>query len=57
MRRLHGWTEAAGLRVPVDAAGNMVGRSDGIDPAWPVLMIGSFSRYRPNTGKYDGCWA
>jgi allantoate deiminase len=58
MRRLHGrlagWMEAAGLRVRVDAAGNMVGRHDGLDPAGPVLMIGSHIDTVPDAGKYDG---
>jgi allantoate deiminase len=58
MRRLHdrlaGWVEAAGLRVRVDAAGNMIGRYDGLDPASPVLMIGSHIDTVPDAGKYDG---
>ena len=58
MRRLHsrlaGWMEAAGLVVRVDAAGNMIGHRDGLDPNAPVLMIGSHIDTVPDAGKYDG---
>jgi allantoate deiminase len=58
MRRLHGrlagWMQTAGLHVRVDAAGNMIGRYDGLDPASPVLMIGSHIDTVPDAGKYDG---
>ena len=58
MRRLHGrlagWMEAAGMRVRVDAAGNLIGRYDGLDPTSPVLMIGSHLDTVPDAGKYDG---
>jgi allantoate deiminase len=58
MRRLHerlaGWMEAAGLRVRVDAAGNLVGRYAGRQPDSPVLMIGSHIDTVPDAGKYDG---
>jgi allantoate deiminase len=52
--RLAGWMEAAGLRIRVDAAGNMVGRYDGLDPASPVLMIGSHLDTVSDAGRYDG---
>jgi allantoate deiminase len=58
MRRLHerlaGWMEAVGLRVRVDAAGNLVGRYAGRHPDSPILMIGSHIDTVPDAGKYDG---
>jgi allantoate deiminase len=58
MRRLHerlaGWMEAAGLRVRIDAAGNMVGHYAGRQLDSPVLMIGSHIDTVPDAGKYDG---
>ena len=58
MRRLHGrlteWMEEAGLSVRLDAAGNLIGRYDGLRPERPVLAIGSHLDTVPNAGKYDG---
>jgi allantoate deiminase len=58
MRRLHGrvskWMEEAGLVVRVDAAGNLIGRYDGVQSGLPVLAIGSHLDTVPNAGKYDG---
>ena len=58
MRRLHSriteWMEEAGLSVRLDAAGNLIGRYDGLRPELPVLAIGSHVDTVPNAGKYDG---
>jgi allantoate deiminase len=58
MRRLHGrltqWMKEAGLSVRLDAAGNLIGRYDGLTPELPVLAIGSHLDTVPNAGKYDG---
>ena len=58
MRRLHGrmtqWMEEAGLSVRLDAAGNLIGRYDGLRPERPVLAIGSHLDTVPDAGKYDG---
>lgn len=44
----------AGLTVRVDAAGNMIGRLDGHDPALGVIAMGSHSDTVPNGGRFDG---
>src|SRR5690349_17855980 len=54
MREVHRlvreWMEEAGLRVHIDAAGNICGRSsDG-----PRLMIGSHLDTVPHAGAFDG---
>ena len=58
MRRLHErltqWMEEAGLSVRLDAAGNLIGRYEGLRPELPVLAIGSHLDTVPNAGKYDG---
>jgi allantoate deiminase len=54
MREVHrlvrGWMEDAGLRVWVDAVGNIRGESDD----GPHLMIGSHLDTVPHAGRYDG---
>ena len=58
MRRLHKrmthWMQDAGLSVRLDAAGNLIGRYDGLRSDLPVLAIGSHLDTVPNAGKYDG---
>lgn len=44
----------AGLEVRVDAAGNIVGRRNGIDPRLPPIMTGSHIDSVPQGGNYDG---
>ena len=51
---LRTWMTAAGLRVRVDAAGNIVGRLPAEKPDAPVLLIGSHLDTVRNAGKYDG---
>jgi len=44
----------AGLVVSVDAAGNIIGRAEGTDPALPAIMFGSHIDSVPGGGNYDG---
>ena len=46
--------KAAGLSVRVDAAGNIIGRREGSDPALPAIMLGSHTDSVPHGGNYDG---
>ncbi len=46
--------EAAGLRVRMDAAANLIGRLDGTTPDAPVIMLGSHSDTVPSGGRFDG---
>ncbi len=52
--RLAQWMKEAGLVVRLDAAGNLIGRHDGLRPEAPVFAIGSHVDTVPNAGKYDG---
>jgi len=44
----------AGLSVRIDAAGNMIGRLEGVDPARGVIAVGSHSDTVPAGGRFDG---
>jgi N-carbamoyl-L-amino-acid hydrolase len=44
----------AGLATRIDAAGNLIGRIEGIDPALGVIAIGSHSDTVPAGGRFDG---
>lgn len=44
----------AGLKVRIDAVGNMIGRRPGSDDTRPVILFGSHIDTVPNGGKYDG---
>ena len=44
----------AGLEVRIDAAGNIIGRRVGTDPALPVIMTGSHIDSVPQGGNFDG---
>ncbi len=44
----------AGLEVRIDAAGNLIGRRAGTDPALPPIMTGSHIDSVPKGGNYDG---
>jgi len=48
------WCEAAGLKVTVDAIGNMFARREGADPSLPPVLLGSHLDTQPTGGKYDG---
>lgn len=49
------WMENLGLAVRVDAAGNILGRREGLDKEAPPLMLGSHVDSVPNGGRFDGC--
>jgi N-carbamoyl-L-amino-acid hydrolase len=44
----------AGLATRIDAAGNLIGRLPGKDPAAGVILIGSHSDSVPSGGRFDG---
>ena len=46
--------EAAGLQTRIDAAGNLIGRREGAEPAAGTIMIGSHSDTVPSGGRFDG---
>lgn len=46
--------EKAGLRVRVDAAGNIIGHREGHNPRLPVILFGSHIDSVPHGGNYDG---
>ena len=49
-----GWMREAGMAAKLDAAGNCVGRYEGIRPGLPCLMLGSHLDTVRDAGKYDG---
>src|SRR5437763_4852284 len=46
--------EKAGLKVRVDAAGNVIGHREGRNPKLPVILFGSHIDSFPHRGNYDG---
>src|SRR5438094_8402402 len=46
--------EKAGLKVRVDAAGNIIGHREGRNPNLPVILFGSHIDSVPRGGNYDG---
>lgn len=46
--------EEAGLKVHVDAAGNMVGRREGRLQGAPAIVVGSHTDTVPSGGRFDG---
>ncbi len=52
--RFRQWCEALGLKVRVDAMGNMFARRDGRDPNRLPVMFGSHLDSQPSGGKFDG---
>ena len=48
------WMEEAGMAVRIDAAGNLIGRYEGLRPEAPVLATGSHIDTVPEGGLYDG---
>ena len=52
--RVMEWMTDAGLEIRVDAAGNIFGRRDGIDPSLPPITAGSHTDTVPNGGAFDG---
>ena len=53
-RLVGGWMAEAGMAVRVDAAGNLIGRREGMRPDMPCLMLGSHLDSVRNAGRYDG---
>jgi allantoate deiminase len=49
-----GWMEEAGLAASMDAAGNLIGRLEGLDAAAPTLVLGSHFDTVRDAGTYDG---
>jgi len=49
-----GLMKAAGLETRIDAAGNLIGRRAGSDPALKPIVTGSHIDTVPNGGHYDG---
>lgn len=50
-----GMMEEAGLQTSVDAAGNIIGRRSGNNPALRPIGFGSHIDMVPHGGNYDGC--
>ena len=48
------WCEALGLKVRVDAIGNMFARREGRDPNRKPVLFGSHLDSQPSGGKFDG---
>jgi N-carbamoyl-L-amino-acid hydrolase len=44
----------AGLATRIDAAGNLIGRIEGKNPAFGVIALGSHSDTVPSGGRFDG---
>ena len=53
-QRVARWMEEAGLSIRVDAAGNLIGRWDGVEPGLPALVTGSHIDTVPTGGHFDG---
>ena len=49
-----GWMREAGMSTRVDAAGNLIGRRPGTDPAAGTLLLGSHLDSVRDAGAYDG---
>jgi N-carbamoyl-L-amino-acid hydrolase len=52
--RFKAWCEALGLKVRVDAMGNMFARREGRDPKRKPVLMGSHLDSQPSGGKFDG---
>ncbi len=48
------WCEALGLKLRVDAIGNMFARREGRDPSRKPVLFGSHLDSQPSGGKFDG---
>ena len=49
-----GWMIAAGMRVRIDAVGNVIGRYEAADPQAPILLAGSHFDTVRHGGRFDG---
>lgn len=52
--RLRAWMEQAGMRVHIDAAGNLRGVYEAVRPDAPRLYVGSHLDTVPHAGAFDG---
>ncbi|NIR31907.1 MAG: allantoate amidohydrolase [Gammaproteobacteria bacterium] len=52
--RVSEWMRAAGMRVHIDAVGNVVGRYEASSPGAPALVAGSHLDTVRDAGRYDG---
>jgi allantoate deiminase len=52
--RVGRWMDEAGMTRWTDAAGSLCGRSSGVNPDAPVVVIGSHLDSIPDAGRYDG---
>ena len=48
------WMKEANMSVRIDPVGNVIGRTEGIRPGLPCLMLGSHLDTVRDAGKYDG---
>ena len=53
-QQLAQWMREAGMHVRHDAAGNVIGRYEGLTPDAPALLTGSHFDTVRDAGKYDG---
>jgi len=53
-RYIRSLMEKAGLKVRVDAAGNIIGHREGRNPKLPLILFGSHIDSVPHGGNYDG---
>ena len=53
-QRFTQWCEALGLKLRVDAIGNMFFRREGRDPTRKPVLLGSHLDSQPTGGKFDG---
>ncbi|HEY4134913.1 MAG TPA: allantoate amidohydrolase [Alphaproteobacteria bacterium] len=53
-KQLRQWMSEAGLRVSVDAIGNVIGRLSGAKPGRKTLIVGSHYDTLRNAGRYAG---
>ena len=51
---LAGTVEDAGMTTRIDNFGNLIGHLQGMNPALPVLMMGSHLDSQPYGGRFDG---
>jgi N-carbamoyl-L-amino-acid hydrolase len=54
--RFAGWARAAGLKVRVDAIGNIFARRGGSDAQAAPVLMGSHLDSQPSGGKFDGAY-
>lgn len=52
--QLTAWMQDAGMTVRRDAAGNVIGRYEGLEPGAPALLTGSHFDTVRDAGRYDG---